>query len=91
MTLPLPITSGSSPVSNHKWYARNPELEAKHAELESAADALLRADRRQQRARAVSPPVRKRAPQVQTGPQPLRLSDLKSALARKRRQTMNGE
>jgi hypothetical protein len=71
-----------------KWYARNPELEAKHARLESAADALLRADRRRQRAQSMSSPNKRRAPQVQTGPRPLRLSDLKSALARKRRQTL---
>jgi hypothetical protein len=72
-------------------YARNSQLESKHAELESAADAMLRADRRRQRTQSMSSPNKRRTPQAQTGPQPLRLCDLKSALARRRHQTLNGE
>jgi hypothetical protein len=60
------------------------------AELEREANALLRADARRQRVRVIPPPPNKRrAPQVQTGSQPLRLIDLGWALAQKRRQTAN--
>jgi hypothetical protein len=48
------------------------------------ADALLRADRRRQRAQAM-PKLDKKVVPTTAGPQPLRLTDLKTALARKRR------
>jgi hypothetical protein len=49
------------------------------------ADAILRGDRRRQRAQAMPRPDKKRAPQVQVEPRRLHLSDLKTALAAKRR------
>lgn len=50
------------------------------------ADALIRADNVRRRRAAAMPRLnKKKAPLVETGPQRLHLSDLKSALARKRR------
>jgi hypothetical protein len=61
--------------------------EQRHA-ARAMADAILRADARRQRAGAMPKPAKKAAP-VPTGPQPLRLADLKRALAARR--PSNGE
>lgn len=45
------------------------------------ADALLRAATRKERAAAMPKPDKKAAPTITAGPQPLRLADLKQALA----------
>jgi hypothetical protein len=50
------------------------------------ADALLRADRRRARAQTMPQPAKKAAPTVMAGPRTLHLSDLKKALAARRRQ-----
>jgi hypothetical protein len=65
------------PVSLRKWEQR--------VAANAVADAILRADARKQRAAAKPKPIKKAAPTVMAGPQPIRLSDLKPALARKRR------
>jgi hypothetical protein len=50
--------------------------------LRQLVDAMLRADARRQRAAAMPKPAPKKpAPLSSTGPRPLRLSDLKRALA----------
>jgi hypothetical protein len=57
--------------------------EERYAALQMA-NAILRADARRQRARA-TPKLTKKVVPTTAGPQPLRLSDLKTALARRRR------
>jgi hypothetical protein len=49
--------------------------------LRRMADALLRADARRRRIAAMPKPAPKKPAPLPTGPQPLRLSDLKRALA----------
>jgi hypothetical protein len=69
------------PVSLRKWEER--------AAATRVADQLLRADTRRRRKMAANDlgvgPTKKAAPTVMAGPQHLHLSDLKLALAAKRR------
>ena len=58
--------------------------EHRHA-ARALADSILRADRHRQRRAELPQPDKKKAPLVEAGPRRLHLSDLKSALAAKRR------